>query len=129
MLVKVGFGPLVRTLIDPYGTLVHNVTTNVSKTNWFVQGKLFFQNSFKKGVKNVDQRGKLIQNAAEIKNKALVPAWETLPRISRLACRYAVTTVARELRNRAGKKHSLSQSFYNAIFLNVSFLTLNLKLI
>lgn len=98
MFVKVGFGPLAQTLKDPCGSFL---TNNTSTKKWFLKGKLFLENIIKRRV----QDGKLIQNAVEINKNALVPASKSPSTISRFASRYAVATVARELRNRAGMKH------------------------
>lgn len=99
MFVKVGFGPLVQTLKDPCGNFL---TNNTSTKKWFLKGKLFLENIIKRRV----QDGKLIQNAVEINKNALVPASKSPSTISRFASRYAVATVARELRNRAALEFS-----------------------
>lgn len=99
MFVKVGFGPLVQTLKDPCGNFL---TNNTSTKKWFLKGKLFLENLIKRRV----QDGKLIQNAVEINKNALVPASKSPSTISRFASRYAVATVARELRNRAALEFS-----------------------
>lgn len=104
MFVKGGFGPLVQTLKDPCGNFL---TNNLSTKKWFLKGKLFLENIFKRRVQDFDQKGKLIQNAVQINKNALVPASKSSSTISRFASRYAVATVARELRNRAGMKHVL----------------------
>nr|XP_011416907.2 serine/threonine-protein kinase PINK1, mitochondrial [Crassostrea gigas] len=99
MFVKVGFGPLAQTLKDPCGSFL---TNNTSTKKWFLKGKLFLENIIKRRV----QDGKLIQNAVEINKNALVPASKSPSTISRFASRYAVATVARELRNRAALEFS-----------------------
>lgn len=99
MFVKVGFGPLVQTLKYPCGNFL---TNNPSTKKWFLKGKLFLENLIKRRV----QDGKLIQNAVEINKNALVPASKSPSTISRFASRYAVATVARELRNRAALEFS-----------------------
>lgn len=99
MFVKVGFGPLVQTLKDPCGNFL---TNNTSTKKWFLKGKLFLENIIKRRV----QDGKLIQNAVEINKNALVLASKSPSTISRFASRYAVATVARELRNRAALEFS-----------------------
>lgn len=99
MFVKVGFGPLAQTLKDPCGSFL---TNNTSTKKWFLKGKLFLENIIKRRV----QDGKLIQNAVEINKNALVPAIKSPSTISRFASRYAVATVARELRNRAALEFS-----------------------
>lgn len=99
MFVKVGFGPLAQTLKDPCGSFL---TNNTSTKKWFLKGKLFLENIIKRRV----QDGKLIQNAVEINKNALVPASKSPSTISRFTSRYAVATVARELRNRAALEFS-----------------------
>lgn len=99
MFVKVGFGLLAQTLKDPCGSFL---TNNTSTKKWFLKGKLFLENIIKRRV----QDGKLIQNAVEINKNALVPASKSPSTISRFASRYAVATVARELRNRAALEFS-----------------------
>ncbi|XP_011416907.3 serine/threonine-protein kinase Pink1, mitochondrial [Magallana gigas] len=99
MFVKVGFGPLAQTLKDPCGNFL---TNNTSTKKWFLKGKLFLEKIIKRRV----QDGKLIQNAVEINKNALVPASKSPSTISRFASRYAVATVARELRNRAALEFS-----------------------
>lgn len=99
MFVKVGFGPLVQTLKDPCGNFL---TNNPSTKKWFLKVKLFLENIIKRRV----QDGKLIQNAVEINKNALVQASKSPSTISRFASRYAVATVARELRNRAALEFS-----------------------
>lgn len=109
MFVKGGFGPLVQTLKDPCGNFV---TNNLSAKKWFLKGKLFLENVFKRKVQDFDQKGKLIQNAVQVNKNAVVPASKSST-ISRFASRYAVATVARELRNRAGMKHVLFITLIN----------------
>lgn len=99
MFVKVGFGPLAQTLKDPCGNFL---TNNTSTKKWFLKGKLFLEKIIKRRV----QDGKLLQNAVEINKNALVPASKSPSTISRFASRYAVATVARELRNRAALEFS-----------------------
>lgn len=97
MFVKVGFGPLVQTLRDPGGTQLFNY---FSTKKWFLKGKLILEHVLKKKVNVVHQNGKVLQNTIQI-NKNV---WKTTSRFNRFASRYAVATVARELRNRAGMK-------------------------
>ena len=49
---------------------------------------------------NIHQNGKVLQNTIQV-NKNV---WKTTSRFNRFASRYAVATVARELRNRAGRE-------------------------
>ncbi|XP_061163424.1 serine/threonine-protein kinase Pink1, mitochondrial-like [Saccostrea echinata] len=98
MFAKGGFGPLVQTLADPGSGLLNN---NFLVKKWLIKGRLFLENILKRKVKGFEHGGKILQKSIEINKNAFVPVAKQPSAIRRFASRYAVATVARELRNRA----------------------------
>ncbi|XP_062606775.1 serine/threonine-protein kinase Pink1, mitochondrial-like [Saccostrea cucullata] len=103
MFAKGGFGPLVQTLVDPGSGLFNN---NFLMKKWLIKGRLFLENILKRKVKGLEHRGQILQKSIEINKNVFTPVAKPSSAIKRFSSRYAVATVARELRNRAAMDFS-----------------------
>ncbi|XP_062606774.1 serine/threonine-protein kinase Pink1, mitochondrial-like [Saccostrea cucullata] len=98
MFARRGFGPAVQTLVNPGSGLLNN-TSCMKK--WLLKGRRFLENIFKPKVEGFEHRGQIFQKSIEIYKKSHAFAAKPQSVINGFASRYAVATVARELRNRA----------------------------